>query len=263
MVHIDQTLCIGCGLCFKDCFGNNLKMEDGKAKVLGNCFECGHCVAVCPKNACSIDDNPMDDITPFALPVSPDDLLTQIKSRRSIRHYKEQPVEREKLEMLIETGRFTATGSNAQDVGYVVVQDTLEAVKPAIWEGLNAVADNFIAQGNPGSYAFRWKKMYENYLADPSNKRDDLFFEAPCLLILTGTETSCALAGSNIELMAYSLGLGCLYSGFIRRAVNASPEARAALGLEEKDATLCLLVGFPDISYQRSAPRRTPSVLWK
>jgi len=263
MVHIDQNLCFGCGLCYKDCFGNNLAMEDGRPKVLGNCFECGHCVAVCPKGACSIDDMPMDDVIPFALPVKAEDLLTQIKSRRSIRHYKEQPVEREKLEMLIEAGRFTPTGSNAQDVSYVVVQDKLEEVKPFIWKGLDTVADNFIAQGNAGAYAYRWKKMYENYLADPANKRDDLFFETPCLLILSGTETSCGLAASNIELMAYSLGLGCLYSGFIRRAVNASPEAREVLGLIEKDAVIVLLVGYPAITYQRSTPRKTPQINWR
>jgi len=105
--------------------------------------------------------------------------------------------------------------------------------------------------------------MYENYLADPANKRDDLFFETPCLLILSGTETSCGLAASNIELMAYSLGLGCLYSGFIRRAVNASPEAREVLGLIEKDAVIVLLVGYPAITYQRSTPRKTPQINWR
>lgn len=42
--------------------------------------------------------------------ISPVRLLNFIKFRRSVRHYKNKPVEKEKLERILEAGRYTATG---------------------------------------------------------------------------------------------------------------------------------------------------------
>ena len=127
MVHIDQTAFIGCGLCVRDCFEHNLFLQDARAKVRGACFNCGHCIAVCPKNACSMDDYPMDGIVSCAAPLSSDALLTAIKSRRSIRQYQDKPIHRQILSQILEAGRFTATGSNAQGVSYIVLCEELAA----------------------------------------------------------------------------------------------------------------------------------------
>ena len=262
MVTIDHGACVGCGLCVRDCFEKNLVIEDGIARVLGTCFECGHCIAVCPKNACAIDDMPTDGIRPVSTPPDPDALFGAICSRRSIRRYRERPVEREKIERLIEAARFTPTGSNAQDVEFVVVQESLEAVKPYIWQGVDAIASKLIDAGTPGLYAYRWRDMAAHYRRDPKNKRDDLFFEAPLLLVLTGTDTSCALAAASIDLMASALGLGMLYSGFIRRGISNSSEAKSMLGLDA-DPAMCLLIGYPDVTYLRTVPRKKAHVLWK
>ncbi len=46
--------CIGCGLCVKRCPMQNLIMEGGKAKALGNCTECYRCINLCPEKAIRI-----------------------------------------------------------------------------------------------------------------------------------------------------------------------------------------------------------------
>lgn len=46
-------------------------------------------------------------------------MLHMIKFRRSIRNYREKIVEREKLEMMIEAGRYTATASNRQEISFL------------------------------------------------------------------------------------------------------------------------------------------------
>ena len=262
MVHIDQPACIGCGLCVRDCFEHNLFVQDNKAHVRGTCFNCGHCVAVCPKDACSIDDYPTDGIVSCAAPLSPDALLTAIRSRRSIRQYQDKPIARDVLAQILEAGRFSATGSNAQGVSYIVLSDELEAFKPLIWEGLNQVASDMIARGEPGLYAYRWQNMYLAHRADPSNRRDDLFFEAPVVLILSGPLTDCALAASNIELMAQAYGIGALYSGFIRRGIANNPEAMQKLGLSQ-EPSLCMLLGYPNVTYLRTVPRKKVQVQWR
>ena len=138
MVSIDREKCIGCGACVKDCFPENIFFENGKAEAKGRCMQCGHCIAVCPVNAVSITNYPQEGIEEYNkenFDISPERLLNFIKFRRSIRHYKNKPVEKEKLERIVEAGRYTPTGSNMQDVSYIVVQENLEKLKSELLKG--------------------------------------------------------------------------------------------------------------------------------
>lgn len=101
-INIDLSLCIGCSKCVKDCVFGNLSVKEHKAVVLGQkCIECGHCVAVCPTGA--------------------DSLLKQLRFARSVRQFKDTPVQKEIIDKIIEAGRLTPTASNSQKVEYVVI----------------------------------------------------------------------------------------------------------------------------------------------
>ena len=63
------------------------------------------------------------------------------------------------------------------------------------------------------------------------------------------------LAAQNMELMAASLGLGVLFNGYLCRASEELPAVRAFLEAGEKPLQMCLLLGRPDVSYPRTAPR--------
>jgi len=52
--------------------------------------------------------------------------LKTIKSRRVIRHMIEQPVEREKLEKILEAGRWSPAAGNKRTTRFVVIQDPLD-----------------------------------------------------------------------------------------------------------------------------------------
>jgi nitroreductase len=51
------------------------------------------------------------------------DVLTAIRSRRSIRSYAPQPVEEGKLQLVLEAGRLAPSAVNRQDWRFVLVQD--------------------------------------------------------------------------------------------------------------------------------------------
>lgn len=129
MIKIDQEKCIGCGACVEDCFTRDLVIEADKAKVLNKtCIKYGHCIAICPVNAVSITDYDMNEVKEYdaaSFDIEPEKLLNFIKFRRSVRQFTDQPIEKEKLEAIIEAGRFTPTGGNRQPVSFVVVQDQL------------------------------------------------------------------------------------------------------------------------------------------
>ena len=266
MVEIIEEKCIGCGLCGQECPTKNLVVEDGKATVRGICMECGHCFAVCPANAVCISDYPSDGIVEFGdeMPyVNGDDFLRFIKSRRSIRNYKEKPISKDTWVKVLEAGRFTATGANIQDVKYVVVQEGLETVKKYVWSGFSAMIDQMKKlQGETNPFVQKLQAMNNTYLSFPQN--DPLFFNAPSLLVITsGSPLNGGLAASNIELMAHAEGLGALFSGFIQRGLAASDEACGYLGVNKTEICACMMMGYPDVKYQRSVPRKATDIQWK
>jgi hypothetical protein len=54
---------------------------------------------------------------------SPDEAEYFLRSRRSIRSYKETPVSRENLKSLVNIAHYAPTGSNLQGISYIVTDD--------------------------------------------------------------------------------------------------------------------------------------------
>ena len=132
MVKINQELCIGCGKCVHDCLAMNIVVEDGKAQVKKECIECGHCAALCPAGAVTLEGYDMDDVEEYdeeTFKVDPQNLLRAIKFRRSIRFYKDEKVKKEDLQMLLQAGRYTATAKNNQDCHFIFIQEEREELK--------------------------------------------------------------------------------------------------------------------------------------
>lgn len=124
-INIDREKCIGCGKCVKDCVSEKIKLVDGKAEfIYERCIQCGHCYAICPVKAVSManypdakDEKPLD-ITEL----DSDRLLSAMKSRRTIRQFKNKEVTDEMIEKIIEAGRYCPTGTNAQDFSFTVIK---------------------------------------------------------------------------------------------------------------------------------------------
>lgn len=273
MMKINKDLCIGCSLCVKDCIVRDIELVDGKANINNvACFKCGHCIAICPKNAVSTDDYDMDEVKNYNsddFSIDPDNLLNFIKFRRSIRHFKKQDVEVEKLTKIIEAGRFTQTATNSQDVSYVVVKDKVEELKEMSLERLSDMGKYMLANLTPETmkykrYAQMWVRMYEEFKSNPTG-RDNLFFNAPAvILVVSDNPINASLASSNMELMTNALGLGTFFSGFFTKAAEGNKKIMEFLGLNENQTIVtCMVVGYPSVKYQRTTPRKDAQISWK
>ena len=154
-----------------------------------------------------------------------------IMGRRSIRQYKDTPVEREKLQLLAECGVNAPNGMNAQ-AWEVCIIDSKEWI-----DGVTEVykAANPQAASRPG-----FKNMFVN---------------APAVIAVAAPDdtyngVNAGLLGENIMLAAQSLGLGTCCLGAPTRYLNSAPEAapyRERLGINPSYQILYMIaVGYPD-----------------
>lgn len=245
IIQIDKSLCTGCCLCVRDCPETNIGMADKKAFIIGqSCMKCGHCVAICPEAAVSMggfEEKPVE----FEKQTVPDcdDLLEALRTRRSIRHFKDKEVQPEIIFKIIEAGRLTPTAKNTQNVSYIVIKD-----KKAEYEKL---AVGFLRMLRPIIGIF--SKQARNAVID-----DDFFFKkAPVAIAVVSNHTlNGGLAASNMALMAESCGLGVLFSGYFSFAANRCGKLRRALGLSGKGKVVATLVlGYASIKYCRGVQR--------
>ena len=87
------------------------------------CITCGHCVAACPHDASPLIQK--------ELSVGIDQVEQFLRSLRSIRAFKDKPVEKETVQHLIEIARYAPTGENAQAINWMVCTDPAEIKKPS------------------------------------------------------------------------------------------------------------------------------------
>ncbi|NLM21182.1 MAG: nitroreductase [Peptococcaceae bacterium] len=293
MMIVDIKKCTGCRKCVAECFPRDIEIINQKAKIRNiSCIKCGHCIAVCPANAVYSSEYDMSEVKNYNqedFTIEADKLLNFIKFRRSIRQFKNQDVEDEKLLKIIEAGRFTPTGSNLQDVSYIIVKKRLPELRIKILSTLKQMGESYLAASNtqdggqqtqqntltlPATttaqqalykrYAEKWISMYDEYQANPQ-ANDRLFFNAPAIIVVTAQAAiSGGLASTSMELMANALGLGVLFSGYFVRAARANKEILEFLGVKEgKDIISCLVIGYPKVRYFRTVPRKKADVTWK
>jgi nitroreductase/NAD-dependent dihydropyrimidine dehydrogenase PreA subunit len=277
MMNVNTEKCIGCGLCVKDCFPRDIEIVDGKAKINNiTCIKCGHCIAVCPKDAVSTDEYNMEDVKNYnknEFLVDADNLLNFIKFRRTIRQFTDKEVEEQKISKIIEAGRFTQTGSNMQDVSFTVVREGMQELRDLALESLKEKGEVMLANLTPQTmrfkrYAEMWISMYEEFKANPDekyNESDRLFFNAPAVIVVTAnSDVNGALASSNMELMTNALDLGTFFSGFFVLAAQDNKKIMDFLEVKEgKKVVTCMVLGYPDVKYFRTAPRKEADIIWK
>lgn len=249
-VIIDKEKCVGCGECAKDCVAGYLYVENGKAETRdAGCIKCGHCYAVCPANAVTLqgmkgNNGEYVSMTEF----DSERLLQAMKSRRSVRRFKNAPVEKEKLDMILEAGRYCPTASNSQDVAFTILgskQDEIEKICVNLFRKGKSVASSA-------------------YAAAKNMEIDDKFFfkGAPLVIVVSAKSTGNAnLASSYMEIMAASLGLGVLYSGFFVICTKLSGKLRKILSLPDGHSVkTCMVIGYPDVKYRRIPDRKELNV---
>lgn len=268
-VIINKELCIGCELCVKDCSRKAISLVNEKAQIdLSLCNECGHCVAICPQYAVSMPQYSKNEILEYdkdRLNLESDNFLYFLKFRRSIRQFKNKDVETDKLNKIIEAGRYSPTASNRQLNRYIIIRDKMDEVRDlAIKTLYNVSSDPNFDMKDWSGYRKQWIQLYNDY---KEKNIDRLFYNAPEIIVIVSDDKSGnagvngGIAASRMELQANTLGLGVCYIGFFKKAIEYNNELKELIGIkDDEEFILSFVLGYPNVKYLRTVNRKPADI---
>ncbi len=257
-LKIDEEKCIHCGMCVRDCIVHCLELND-KTEIPqfvkdkeGNCIKCQHCLAVCPSGALGIWGADPSNSEPVGN-INSEELLSLIKSRRSIRQYKPENLDFERMNKLKSMLKYAPTGVNFHDLHFAVVDDI--EIMDNIRNWVNPKLVDIL--GNPAV-----KKLVPHLasLRDAiADGHDVVFRGAPHMVIVSvPINAHCKkedpmIALSYFDLYAQSMGVGTLWCGFAYYCFKLFPELCEYVEVPDGyRVSYVMLFGKPDVKYSRS-----------
>ncbi|MDY6029423.1 MAG: nitroreductase family protein [Acidaminococcaceae bacterium] len=267
LITVDRDKCIRCGICVECCPSCILSMaNDGP--VCDNergCMGCGHCVAICPAGAMDNKYAPLQNQRAAAENLPSSDMLYEaLRSRRSVRNFKNVAPSEEELRSLLEICRYAPTATNSQGIYYLVLRDK-EKIQ-TVAEHVVTWMEEAVAANLPGSKYFALAIQ-----AYRTRGVDIICRNAPCLIIALARRVS-RTGFSNAEMcMAYasvyapSLGLGTTIAGFVEHCGQADYKPLLDfLDVPAKQIIVgAMMVGYPKYKYRRLPERQHLKVEFK
>ena len=292
-IKIETERCKKDGLCAKVCpksiFVQRKKLVIPELMNEEGCIACGQCVAICRQNAISHSEFSSTTIRAIQFEQMPttEQVMTLLKTRRSIRAFRDKPLPNDTIERIIDGARFAPSGHNSQSTEFLVVQDRdlLNQVSAIAIEYLKFEVNRF---ANP---LFRTlalladREMAESGLHEiPGFKRmiqmfesgtDPILHGAPVLLAFHARRTigfadiNAQLALQNASIVAHSLGIGHFYTGWVVSPCRA-PMARAwnrripsLIGIPPGNTLHgALALGYPIPRFKNMIERKPPRIGW-
>ncbi len=269
-ISIDASKCTICHKCIRVCpaeiFIQAPKGISPKVHRIESCIQCAHCVDVCEDRAV-VHEGFMDvDIraVDYSICPEPKELLELLRSRRSNRALSTKAVPEASLRLIVEAANLAPTASNLQRVSYTVLtsKEDLQVVKDFTVDYYRSL---LVKLRNPllrpilkrmmGKLYSRYACSFSRMIESHESGGDPILRGATSLILIHtpkgerfATE-DCNLAYQNGSLMAESLGVSQIYTGFVLTALKQrAGKLEAALGINGRIAA-GMALGIPQFKY--------------
>lgn len=183
------------------------------------------------------------------------ELQQAIRSRRAVRAFTRQSVDRALLLELIDAAIQAPSAVNEQPWCFTVIQDR------EVLARISAESKAFILATPPHAVS---TIHFRQLLGDPSF---DIFYQAPALIVISSVSANqwalenCSLAAENLMLAACAQGLGSCWIGFAQTWL-ATPAGKAVLGVPPEYLPVApIIVGHPQ-GEPPPVPRKPPQIRW-
>ncbi len=267
--EINKMNCTRCGQCVADCPARIISLsEDGYPAIVsekkGSCYKCQHCLAICPTGSVSIlgIDPAGSSILAGGYP-NPDELETLIKGRRSVRRYKDENLDPALFQKLLDVAWHAPTGVNSRQVRFTVLdsKEKVAQLRDKVMAGLKKLIKEDALPKKMESYA-NFVRIWDDH------NIDIIFRGAPHLVIASAPmtvptpEPDCLIALSYFELFAQANGVGTVWNGLAKWAINdLLPETRHFLGIPDDHLFgYAMVFGYPDVHFTRTV-QHSPALI--
>lgn len=272
LIQIDHEKCTLCKACVSNCHTTCMTVNENKLAIdYKLCSTCCQCIAICINSALSWEGNPSREIQTELLPKS-ENILELLKARRSIRKFRDQQIDEEKLQSICQVAKLAPT--NVYDVELIVITD-FNLIKD-----LEHIVINFIRKANSRLYSFLPVFKLLKRLTPAINeidkvktlntlKRESVFHGAPALIMviadprISHSELSCQYSLYNMALIAQTMGIGSCISGAAKTILSRNKEVKRKLSVpKDKKILGVLLLGYPNVRYIRTVEGNNAPVQW-
>lgn len=268
-ISVQSDSCTQCGICTRVCpMGIILPPDEVTIPKIARenesiCINCGQCEAFCPSGALVVDlwQEHILEKAWSGEDITPSHLSWYLKSRRSIRQFKPEPVSKETITSLLDIARYAASGGNGQPVEWLVIHDpkevreigtlTIEWMK-TLWKTdhpMSIYVPSLIARCDAGI--------------------DVICRGAPHLLIPHIQEdnpmayTDGIIALTHFDIAAPAFGVGTCWAGFIAMAGRSYEPLKKLYNLPEGRIPLyALMFGYPKYTPLYIPVRKSLKVTW-
>ncbi len=271
MLKIDPVLCKKDGICVDECPVSVLMMENDKSTpemIEGGgaiCLQCGHCVAVCPHGALTHKASPLEHSPAIDKEKTIDagQAVQFLRIRRSVRVFKDKPVEKEILSSLIKIASYAPTGSNLQLVEWVVFRDKdkLQEMSRLTIEWMRDTLSKNTKTAPP---------YLSKLITAWDTGHDAVLRNAPAVVLgMVNKDARNGLVDTTIaltylDLIAPTFGLGTCWAGLLQGAMMNWPPVKKAMGItDDYPFHYPMMVGYNKYRYHRLPERRTPQPQWR
>jgi len=288
-IAIREETCAKCGSCVQICptliFAQQDRSKYPTAMDTANCLACGHCMAICPTSSVEHSDISPDRVSKISRDVLPstDSLMELLLSRRSVREFSDEPVERGDMETVIEAALAAPSAHNCQSTEFIVIREPklLNEIRIGTleyWKGFVGTLKNPIGRiimrlmaGKQINLALEMLPMMEGLIDQVEHGVDLILCNAPALMVFHSHidaemgDINANLAYQNASLAAETLGLGAFYAGFILRAASQERNRKVnnLLGVPEDHTVHALMaMGHAKFKYKNYIRHRPAKIQW-
>lgn len=149
------------------------------------------------------------------------EVLLNIKNRRSVRRYKSEQVKREELDQILDAAISAPSACNEQPWFFTVIQNA---------ELIEEISSKTLEE---------MRKSPEEWIVNMGNKCKSVFYGAPTVIVVSGKDqgyspiTDCSAAIQNMLLAAESLNIGSVWIGLTDHYFKTQHNYKELLNIPE------------------------------
>lgn len=178
------------------------------------------------------------------------EVINAIKSRRSVRNYRQEQIRQEELDLIIEAAIYAPSAHNEQPWHFTVIQNR------ELINHINNKSKELMAKSD-----IKWIKTMG------SSQKMDVTYGAPTLVVVSGKdaavswEAGCSAAIQNMLIAAESLNIGSIWLGLVAFFFSLNEETGKLEIPEGYTPLYGVALGYKSVQKEQITPKRNFNVI--